>query len=1083
MKKLSLISLLSLLMMGILSASEDLKKLHLMAAQYPAEKDVLFNGKTTEKWVWHHTKKPTDWPIIQDALEVKPLKGHRGAGDGSIITKNHYNDIYLHLEFKPNHKPRELKDSLRGNSGVVFQESYEVQILDSYKIPLEGKNDCAAIYGIKNADKNAARPTTEWQTYDIFFTAAHWNGGKKVKNARLTVFWNGVLVHDDVEVPVHTAHMKKERPQGGPILLQEHQNAVQFRNIWVKVHPDSPPLQKEKPIVKNVGKEGKIDLVKLGYETFHGLGCAECHSEIKDDLSVKTGPGLYGLFQPTERSRNIKTAGEGHVRNVKADLPYFLQSIRKPNEELAIAEHGEKSGEPYLPVMPPYAESTLPMHKAKAIYQYLLTLNDEGKRGPAQVLVTAPSKKNQQIGPQDDPNEILISDRTRLFRTRVKGQSSRAVYVGTPSGLNYAFDPVSLSVERIWYGGFINLKGSLDGRGLKPSTLGYEAQEVLKNSPLLAPLSPHTSAPVDLSFKSPRMHDYERIKQTLEAEEDFSEQLSAADATFLGYTAGENPTFRYRVGKNEIHFTLTVSQDGQAEITLTGELKEPQLFRLSPLIKGQETDWKVSSLPAELTFSLPVKQGWRSQKPETEASQPVKYQPATGVKLPSGYSARRIMAPTDSHGRNQLFEPLGMVKSSDGSLLIATRTAGIWKLQNENWSLIAEGFQDCLGILEEKDGSLIISQKPELTRLTDEDGDGFYENHQTLSSAFLSSNNYHEYMHGPTKGQDGNYYIALNLSHTINKPGLYKANGKFMGSQGGYRGWTLQVTPEGKTSLYANGLRSPAGLATGPDGGLYYTENQGEYVGTSKLYRLEKDRFYGHPSGLVDLPGMNPKSPEIAWSEVSARKEKALALLPHSHVANSPGSPHWFPGDSTDHLWVGDQTLSTLFRIRLHKNHEAAVIPFADTFPSGVMRLLATDEKTLYVGQTGRGWRARGGSQDGLIIIQKEETSVNTLKNLTRDGDRFTLHFSAPLSETPALKDLKVTTWFYRDSPNYGSPEMSKTELKVTEMKNLPSENALQVTCEQVPTEKENRVFQIRSEKLPATKGGKLEAYYSIVRN
>ena len=172
-----------------------------------------------------------------------------------------------------------------------------------------------------------------------------------------------------------------------------------------------------------------------------------------------------------------------------------------------------------------------------------------------------------------------------------------------------------------------------------------------------------------------------------------------------------------------------------------------------------------------------------------------------------------------------------MAHGLDDSLIIATRTAGIWTLKDNSWTQVAEGLQDCLGVIQEEDGSLIIGQKPELTRLRDIDGDGWYDLYETLSEAFLATSNYHEYLHGPTKGSDGNYYIALNLTHHKEKGAIHKAGGKYMGTQGGYRGWALQVTPGGKTTPFASGLRSPAGLATGPDGKLYYTENQGEYVG------------------------------------------------------------------------------------------------------------------------------------------------------------------------------------------------------------------------------------------------------------
>ncbi|MDA8960418.1 hypothetical protein N9F13_03310, partial [Akkermansiaceae bacterium] len=418
---------------------------------------------------------------------------------------------------------------------------------------------------------------------------------------------------------------------------------------------------------------------------------------------------------------------------------------------------------------------------------------------------------------------------------------------------------------------------------------------------------------------------------------------------FQGYHHAEVPTFHFKVGANRFDLQFQVDEKGAATLALDGTLHEPQSFSLAPIIRGKEETWTVSELPAELKFTIPVKNPWRPigvvpapliQKAETAVSK---------VVLPAGYSAEAILPPVDPQGRKQLFEPLGMDLAPDGSLIVSTRTAGLWKLKNGLWTQIAEGLLDALGVIVESESEIIVGQKPELTRLRDEDGDGWMDHYETLSDDFQITANYHEYLHGPAKDASGNYYIQLNLAEHPNK-GIYKANGNWMGAQGGFRGWSLKVTPEGKMTSFARGLRSPAGLATGPDGKLYYTENQGEYQGTSKLFLLEEGKFYGHPSGLVDLPKMNPSSPEIAWDAVKATKEKALALMPQSRLANSPGSPVWAPendqfGPFAGHMFVGDQTLSNLFRILPKANHEAALIPFAHGFPSGVMRVLFDEQE------------------------------------------------------------------------------------------------------------------------------------------
>ena len=262
-----------------------------------------------------------------------------------------------------------------------------------------------------------------------------------------------------------------------------------------------------------------------------------------------------------------------------------------------------------------------------------------------------------------------------------------------------------------------------------------------------------------------------------------------------------------------------------------------------------------------------------------------------------------------------------------------------------------------------------------------------------------------------------------------------------MGTSGGYRGWAMKVTPDGTTTPFANGLRSPAGVASGPDGQIYYTDNQGSYFGTSKFHRLSEGKFYGNPAGLVDLPGMTPDSEGVKWENVKSTVEPAIALLPHSHLTNSPGSPAWDTsggkfGPFADQIFLGDQTLSTLFRLIPHTVNdveESAIIPFAKGFPSGVMRLAFSPDGSLFVGQTGRGWRSRGGSEAALIHLTYDpEKAENQLHDIQRDGETYTLHFTRALAELPAEK-ISIDSWTYLDRPEYGSPETDKRTEEVLE--------------------------------------------------
>ena len=197
-------------------------------AARPEQATVLFDGKDFSQWQ-REGGGEIRWKIADGVMQSVPKTG-------SIMTKRDYTDFIMHAEFKTPQMPDNVKGQGRGNSGIYIQRRYELQILDSYG--LEPKNnECGSIYTFKAPDQNVCKKPGEWQTYDILFRAARWadKDGKpeKVQNARITVFQNGVLIHDNVEVPRKTGAGQPEGPKPLPILLQEHGNEVSFRNVWI----------------------------------------------------------------------------------------------------------------------------------------------------------------------------------------------------------------------------------------------------------------------------------------------------------------------------------------------------------------------------------------------------------------------------------------------------------------------------------------------------------------------------------------------------------------------------------------------------------------------------------------------------------------------------------------------------------------------------------------------------------------------------------------------------------------------------------------------------------------------------------
>jgi len=186
--------------------------------------DILFSGTDFSHWTTG-SNKDIGWKLVGGAMKIMPRSG-------SIMTKREFRDFKMHIEFKIPQMPLNVKGQGRGNSGVYIQRRYEVQILDSYG--LEPKyNECGSLYRFRPPDKNVCRMPDRWQSYDIIFHAARFDGNRKTKNARITVWHNGVLIHNDVELENKTGAGRPEGPEPGPILLQEHGNEVSFRNIWI----------------------------------------------------------------------------------------------------------------------------------------------------------------------------------------------------------------------------------------------------------------------------------------------------------------------------------------------------------------------------------------------------------------------------------------------------------------------------------------------------------------------------------------------------------------------------------------------------------------------------------------------------------------------------------------------------------------------------------------------------------------------------------------------------------------------------------------------------------------------------------
>ncbi|HEU0005721.1 MAG TPA: DUF1080 domain-containing protein [Terriglobia bacterium] len=203
----------------------------------PSDAAVLFDGKDLSKWESSRSGE-AKWKVENGYMEAVK-------GTGAIRTKEKFPDFQLHLEFAT---PARVEGNSqgRGNSGVLINGMYEVQVLDSYNNPTYPDGQAGAIYGQTPPLVNASKPPGEWQSYEIIFESPRWDDKSQlVKKGNVTVIHNGVLLHhrreflgatDGVGGVAHKALAAYVKPHPPEVFieLQDHNNPIRFRNLWIR---------------------------------------------------------------------------------------------------------------------------------------------------------------------------------------------------------------------------------------------------------------------------------------------------------------------------------------------------------------------------------------------------------------------------------------------------------------------------------------------------------------------------------------------------------------------------------------------------------------------------------------------------------------------------------------------------------------------------------------------------------------------------------------------------------------------------------------------------------------------------------
>jgi azurin len=409
---------------------------------------------------------------------------------------------------------------------------------------------------------------------------------------------------------------------------------------------------------------------------------------------------------------------------------------------------------------------------------------------------------------------------------------------------------------------------------------------------------------------------------------------------------------------------------------------------------------------------------------------------------------------------NVKLEVGGIAVMPDGRIAASTRRGEIWIIQNAygngqpHFSRFASGLHEVLG-LAYRDGAFYCTQRGELTKIEDKNGDGIADSYTPIT-LFQLSGNYHEYAYGPVFDKNGDMFVTLNVAWVGYGDGLGK-----------WHGWLLKIKNDGTQEPIATGLRSPAGFTVNSNNDVFYAENQGDWVGSGRVTHLEKGDFAGNAGGLNWTK--EPESPLKLTKEdlkvvdngqpmhEAAKTIKALKLpavwFPHTIMGISTADiiedqTNGAFGPFNGQYFVADQGHSKIMRMSLEKvngKYQGACYPFYEGFASGLVRLRWGIDGSIFGGMTSRGWASTGKAEYALQRLVWNGETPFEMKNIHALPDGFEVEFTLPVNASK-LKDVKnytLNSFIYKYHHQYGSPIINNRPRKIIGI--VPSDDGRKV--------------------------------------
>lgn len=457
--------------------------------------------------------------------------------------------------------------------------------------------------------------------------------------------------------------------------------------------------------------------------------------------------------------------------------------------------------------------------------------------------------------------------------------------------------------------------------------------------------------------------------------------------------------------------------------------------------------------------------------------------------IPSGYKIENIQGPEGT-----ALEVSGLIQLPDNSFQMTTRRGEVWNYADGKWTLYARGLHEPHGLVAgENKGQFYILQRAELSLLTDEDGDGDADLYETVGAGWGYSGNYHEYAIGLVQDNEGNFYGNLGLSFFRNSP----FRGTWLGTKDQkYRGWLFKMSPEGKFTPWASGLRAPNGLNMNPKGEIFITDNQGSYLASGWMTHVKEGDFIGHPDALIwddKKKGFVEKilamPPEERFKELDKIRKKPAVYFPYPEMGRSCGHPTWDTtegkfGPFAGQVFVAEVIDRLIMRVSLEKvggQYQGACYPFIrDNALGGGSNRIVFDQRdgSMWVGQTARGW----GSGHGFKKVTWNGTEPMSLKEVSLTKEGFDLHFTEPLDNTIAMDEnkLRIQHHTYAYSNQYGGPKRDRKAVAIQSRKLSKDGKALSLGIEGL---KSGYIYEFECKNFENKEGEKVsfgQAWYNV---